>query len=277
MFPSAIRATLCLLAASFALAQAPATAFEVASVKSSVPGTLGGRMQFLPGGTFSATNAPLNALIQQIYQVRDFQVVGDPRWMALIADGTSARYEIQAKGDPSATEAQVREMVKGLLADRFQLKVHEETRDLPVYALVPAKGGIKLQVTKDNGKPRGSGGILLMDRGWIQGSNIAMPALLLTFSQSKLLDRPVVDKTNFTEAFDFRLTWTPEGASPETQDGSCPASFAPMQERMRMKAEAWSCPSIFTAVQDQFGLKLDPQKDPIEVLVIDHVERPSAN
>jgi uncharacterized protein (TIGR03435 family) len=269
------RATLFVLAASFAFGQSPAAgpAFEVASVKPSVPGTTGGRTQFLPGGTFSATNVPLNYLLQQIYGLRDFQIVGAANWMSIIADGYNARYEIQGKGDPSATEAQVKEMVKTLLAERFQLKVHNETRELPVYALIPAKTGVKLSVAKDNGRPPGSGGIALMDRGWIQGTNVTMKSLIQVLSTS--LDRPVVDKTNFTEAFDFRLTWTADLDA--AADPGCPASFAVMQERLKLKPEGWSCPSIFSAVQEQLGLKLDPQKDPIPVLVIDHVERPSAN
>lgn len=123
--------SLLVLASSFALCQAPsvAPAFEVASVKSSIPGTTGGRMQFQPGGKFMATNVSLSYLLQQIYEVRDFQIAGAPKWMAIIADGVNARYEVEAKGDPSSTEVQMREMVKVLLSERFQLKVHRETRE----------------------------------------------------------------------------------------------------------------------------------------------------
>lgn len=270
-----MRVKLFILAASVAFAQAPA--FEVASVKPAVPGTLGGRIQFLAGGRFVGTNVPLNYLIQQIYQVRDFQVVGAPNWMAIIADGTNARYEIQAKGDESANDAQVREMVKALLAERFQLKVHKETRDLPVYALIPAKGGVKLTRAKYTGKPPGSGGIMLLDRGWFQGTNVTISSFMQVLSQS--MDRPVVDKTNFAEPFEFRLTWTPDTSTgPDASDSGCPASFKAIAERLPAAGtEPKSCPSIFTAVQGQLGLKLDPQKDPVEVLVIDHVERPSPN
>jgi uncharacterized protein (TIGR03435 family) len=271
------RMTLWMAAVALALGQTPA--FEVASVKPATPGDTGAFVRFLPGGRFSAVNVPLNFLIQRTYQLRDFQIVGDPRWMAVIADGYAARYMIEAKGDPSANEAQVGEMVKTLLADRFQLKVHKETRELPVYALIPAKTGIKLQAAKDTENPRGRGGVASMLRGWIQGTKVPMASLVLALSQS--LDRPVVDKTGFSDAFDFRLTWTPDtgdgaDASAPT-DGSCPSSFTAFQQQRGMKVETWSCPSIFTAVQDQLGLKLDPQKDPTEVLVIDHVERPSAN
>jgi uncharacterized protein (TIGR03435 family) len=268
-----IRLTLWTVAGAFALGQTPA--FEVASVRPATPGDTGAFVRFLPGGRFSAVNVPLNFLIQRTYQLRDFQIVGDPRWLAVIADGYAARYMIEAKGDPSAPEAQVQEMVKTLLADRFQLKVHKETRDLPVYALIPAKGGIKLQPAKDNGSPRGRGGVASMLRGWIQGTRVPMASLVLALSQS--MDRPVVDKTGFSDAFDFRLTWTPDSGADASTDGSCPSSFTAFQEQRGMKVETWNCPSIFTAVQDQLGLKLDPQKDPTEVLVIDHVERPSAN
>jgi bla regulator protein blaR1 len=267
-----MRMKLFLLAASVAFAQAPAAApaFEVASIKPSDPNELGGYARFLPGGRFEVHNAQLIFVIQQIYGVRDFQIVNDPKW---ITDWNTARFNIEARGDESATEPQVREMAKALLAERFQLKVHKETRDLPVYALIPAKTGIKLAVAKDDGRPRGNGRIANVDRGWLQGTNVTMPSVVQVLSTS--VNRPIVDKTNFAEAFDFRLTWTPD--SDTSGDGGCPASFAAAWEHLNRKPEPLSCPSIFTAVQEQLGLKLDPQKAPIEVLVIDHVERPSAN
>lgn len=271
-------ASLCIVTSSFAAAQPP-PAFEVASVKPAVPGTTGGRTQFLPGGKFSATNVPLKFLIQQVYEVRDYQIVGDPRWMSIIADGYTSRYDIQAKGDSSATEAQVREMVKALLTERFQLKLHGETRELPVYQLVPARSGIKLQTARDNGRPAGSGGVAFMVKGWIEGTNVAMPSLIHAVSQ--MLDRPVIDKTGFTGAFDFKLTFSPGPEPAEDSgaisDGGCPASFAAFREKRGMKPEAASCPSVFTAIQEQLGLKLDPRKSPVEVLVIDHVQRPTPN
>ena len=268
---------------AFATLLAQGQTFDVASVKLTSPDAQGntGRFQFLPGGAFRASNIPLNFLIQQVYQLRSFQIAGDPQSMAVIADGENARYEIEAKGDPSATEAQVREMVKALLADRFRLKVHHETRDLPVYALIAAKGGIKLPPPKDGGKARIRGAFSFIDKGWIQGNAVQMAILVQLLSANT--DRPVIDKTGFTQPFDFRLTWTPDtGAAPDAtpaagEAGLCPASFAQDQEKLGMKPETLSCPSIYTAVQDQLGLRLDPQKAPTDVLVIDHVERPSAN
>jgi uncharacterized protein (TIGR03435 family) len=266
--------TLCLLIA--VLSRAQSTEFDVASVKPSTPGTLGGRIQFLPGGVYRATNVPLNFLILNTYELRDlYQLVGDPRWLAMIADGENARYEIEARGDPQASQAQVREMVKALLADWFQLRVHLEMRDLPIYALIPAKGGIKLEAPKDDGKSRIRGAITFLVAGWIQGYAVQMESLLQVLTRNT--DRPVIDKTGFTQPFDFRLTWTPESATDAPADGTCPASFAAFQQQRGMRPETLSCPSIFTAVQDQLGLKLDPQNAPVEVLVIDRGERPSAN
>jgi uncharacterized protein (TIGR03435 family) len=260
------------------LQQAAPPVFELASVKAAIPGATGGRIQFLPGGRYVATNVSLTFLIQQTYQVRDFQIVGAPNWMSIIADGFAARYEIQAIGDASATPSQVREMVKALLAERFQLKVHTDIRDLPVYALIPARSGVKPPFPKIEDVVRG-GGIALMAKGWIEGADVMMPHLADVLSG--YMDHPVVDKTGFTEPFDFRLTWTPDSAELAPRDTpldpGCPASFAVLRERFRLKQVPASCPSIFTAVQEQLGLKLDLQKSPTEVLVIDHVEKPSEN
>jgi uncharacterized protein (TIGR03435 family) len=219
---------LCILAASFTFAQSPAPAFGIASVKSTVPRQPVVECSFCQGAGL-AMNVLLKYLIQQIYAVRDFQIAGEPRWLSVIADGCSARYKIQAKGDSSSTETQVREIVKALLADRFQLRFHKETRDLPVYALIPGKAGIRLPLAKlrTTANLRGAGGIAFMVDGWIQGSNVAVPSLVQVLSG--LVDRPVVDKTNFTEAFDFKLTFTSDGVTagePGTSlNGSCPASF----------------------------------------------------
>jgi uncharacterized protein (TIGR03435 family) len=150
------------------------------------------------------------------------------------------------------------------------LKLHRDTKEFPVYALIPARTGVKLPVTANTGgRAPGTGGIAFMERGWIQGTNVGMPSLIRALSPS--LDRPLVDKTNFKEPFDFTLQWTPDpgataGPAAPTADPGCPASFAAMYERMGQKPKTGSCPSLFTAVQEQLGLKLDAQKLPIEVL-----------
>jgi uncharacterized protein (TIGR03435 family) len=169
----------------------------------------------------------------------------------------------------------MREMVKQLLADRFALKVHTETRELPVYALIPAKGGIKLE--RSTSATPGTGGIELVAAGWTQGNNIRMASFIEVLSRN--MDRPVIDKTGFADAFNYRLTYLANPtADPATlsPDG-CPRAMADYIERRKLKVEAMSCPDVFTAVQEQLGLKLDAQKAPIEVLVVDHAEKPSAN
>ena len=123
------------------------TAFDVASVKPSDPNEQGGRVQFLPGGRFTVENCYLKFIIQRVYEVKDYQIVEAPKWIS----DWAFRFDIQAKGDPSAPPAQLREMARTLLADRFQLKVHRESRELPVYALVAAKKGFRLHVGKDDG------------------------------------------------------------------------------------------------------------------------------
>jgi uncharacterized protein (TIGR03435 family) len=123
-----------------------APAFEVASVKPSDPKATGGRVQFLPGGRFVAGNCQLSFIIQQVYGLRDFQVVDAPKWIS----DWKYRFDIQAKAGASVTGAQLRLMAQALLAERFHLKVHRDTREMPVYLLVAGKKGLKLQAGKDD-------------------------------------------------------------------------------------------------------------------------------
>ena len=109
-----------------------------------------------------ATNATLGFVIQQVYGLKDFQIVGAPKW---IADWNTARFEIQATAPGPANEGQLRGMAQALLADRFQLKAHRERRDLAVYGLVAAPGGVQLRVSKEDKKPPGSGGIEFVEQG----------------------------------------------------------------------------------------------------------------
>jgi uncharacterized protein (TIGR03435 family) len=142
------------------------------------------------------------------------------------------------------------------LADRFNLTLHRETKDLPVFALVVAKNGPKLHEVKagDPPPPAGSPDIAL-NRGHI-AIRAGMPVLVWTLSRSRDVDRVILDKTGLTGTYDFDLKWTPEGKGEDLSD---------------------SGPSIFTAIQQQLGLKLEPQKGPVEIIVIDHVQRPSEN
>jgi bla regulator protein blaR1 len=256
-------------------------AFEVASIKPDKSGTEMTMLRTTPVG-FVASNIALKEFIRQAYDVEDNQILGAPNWIG------SARYDIEAKVSSSDTDAlhdlspdQRRLMLQPLLADRFQLKVHTEVRELPVLTLVVAKGGPKLHEAKPgdtypnglkgfNGQGGGPG-MMLMRPGQLTGQGIPLSSLTRLLSQQ--LGSTVQDKTGLTGKYDFTLQWTPDrNASP------MPGAPEPGQQGPAAAASTdASGPSIFTAVQEQLGLKLESQKGPVEVLVIDHVETPSEN
>jgi uncharacterized protein (TIGR03435 family) len=256
-------------------------AYEVASIKPDKSGTDMTMLRTTPVG-FIATNVPLKMLIQQAYGVEDNQILGAPSWIG------SARFDIEAKVSSSETDAlrdlspdQRRLMLQPLLADRFQLKVHTEVRDLPILALVVAKGGPKLHEAKPgdtypngikgfDGEPGGPG-LMHMGPGQLTAQGLAMSDVAKLLSQQ--LGRTVHDKTGLAAKYDFTLQWTPDrGASP------MPGAAEPGQQGPGATLSTDSSgPSLFTAIQEQLGLKLDSQKGPVEVVIIDHVEAPSEN
>ena len=255
--------------------------FDVASVKPSFTRSVA-NVRPLPGRL--TADASLRILIQYAYGVQPFQVVGAPGWMQ------SERYQIEAKADGNVSRDRMFLMLRMLLENRFQLKTHRETRDLPVYALVAAKGGLKLPPPKEGGcvdsvedapaewaggrmaapgeapsaKPRcGSAGLTLGPPAGarMQGGKIAMPELVRRLSL--LLDRSVIDKTGFAELFDLQLDFVP--------DETTPAMPPPPPD------SGISGSSIPQALRQQLGLQLESTKGPVEVIVVDHAERPSGN
>jgi bla regulator protein BlaR1 len=247
--------------------------FEVASIKPSNPDTPGGLINFTGGGGLKLSNIPLRTMITLAYDVRDFQISGGPGWVA------TERFDVTAKADRSAdgpddfakmtdgqrkaTRDQVVERLRALLADRFQLAVHRETKEQPIYALVVSKNGSKLQEVKDLGREqRLSTGRGRMDA---MGVPIEMAATVL----SNIMGRPVVDKTGLTGKYSFVLEWTPEPGADARAQGFGDGITAP--------APAPGGPTIFTALQEQLGLRLDAQKGPVPNIVIDRVEKPSEN
>jgi bla regulator protein blaR1 len=254
--------------------------YEVASIKPNKSGDNMTRMMMKPDG-LSATGATLDMLIQDAYGVRYFQIAGSPSWFK------TERYDIEAKMDSSVAEelrklsddqreAETRRMLQALLADRFQLKLHIDTKELPVYALVVAKNGPKLQVarpgdTYPNGfkGPDGGGGAGMMfmegNGGPVRGQAIPIATLVHLLSQQ--LGRTVLDKTGLTGKYDFTLKWAPD----ESQG---PPGLPGMDNAPPPDSPG---PSIFTAIQEQLGLKLEAQKGPVEILVIDHAAKPSEN
>jgi uncharacterized protein (TIGR03435 family) len=255
--------TLVILAAYAASSQTAAQSrFEVASIKPSDPGAGGTQIGLSPGGTFNAKNVTLKALIQNAYDVRDFQVYGGPGWM------DTQRYDIVAKGqDTGVTEDSIRTMtgeqrnalkenlvsrVRTLLEERFQLKVHRETKEMPVYALVIAKAGTKIQV--GDGPPANSLSMRRDDAGKSVVTGQGVPVASLVKLLSNQVGRTVVDQTGLKANYDFKMTFAPDLTAAETAG-----------------------PSIFTALQEQLGLRLDAQKGPVEVLVIDSAQKASEN
>jgi uncharacterized protein (TIGR03435 family) len=230
-------------------------AFEVVTIKPSDPNDGGSGFQ-TRGRRILAVNATMNDLISFSYGVHVRQIVGGPPWFA------TDRYYIEgvpdAPGQPNLK--QFRSMIQKLLADRFNLKLHSEQRELSVYSLTVAKGGPKM--TKSLGNPDGPPDDTLSRSAWMRETNTTMAEFAKALQY--VLDKPVLDHTGLSGRWDFRVQWTPD----ESQFGGMapPPSSNPNAP-----------PGLFTAFQEQIGLKLDLVKAPAEVLVVDHVERPSAN
>jgi uncharacterized protein (TIGR03435 family) len=219
------------------------------------------------------------------YVTQRFRISGGPTWL-----GTE-RFDIEAKMDAATADALAKlnpgqralaqqKMLQALLADRFQLTVHRETRELLVYNLIVAKSGAKLQAAKPgdtyaNGikYPDGSlggpgaleGGVF---DGWITAQGVTTANLAGELTQ--MLGHPVTDRTGLAGAYDFKLQFTPDDRL------QAPGGAAP-NERPGLPLSDSDEPSLFAAIQEQLGLKLEAGKGPVEIIVIDHVERPSGN
>jgi uncharacterized protein (TIGR03435 family) len=222
-----------------------AQTFEVASVKPAAPGQQGGIVRPMPGNReYMARNMPLQTIMTVAYMVTNRQISGGPAWTA------DDRWDLNAKADkPYATE-QLRAMLQKLLEERFQLKLRRETREMPVWELVVDKGGPKMTKHDPNDIDRGPMRGGPNGRG-LSGTNTPMSLLALTLS--RLLDRNVIDKTGLDGYWDLTIDFVRD--QDPNQDG----------------------PSIFTAVREQLGLRLAAAKGPVEHIVIESAERPSAN
>jgi uncharacterized protein (TIGR03435 family) len=279
----AAAAALVVIAAMAVMGQTAGSKFEVASIKPT--GSRGGGMMRPFPGRLTAS-APLRVLMEAAYQVQPFQIVGGPEWVQ--SDG----YAVDAKASGNPQHAQMMLMLQSLLADRFQLQIHRESREMPVYALVPARGGLKLPPPRDGScveetevqspladpgarmpppgrgpapAPRCGGLDVPLEAGGarMRGGKVPMAEFVRVLSME--LGRTVKDQTGFSGVFDINLDFLPDDTTPglpPPPPGAIPANTA--------------SPSIFSAVQ-QLGLRLESTKGPVEVLVIDHVERPSAN
>lgn len=244
----------------------PLPTFEAASVKPVKPGDVGGStFQFIPAGGLKVTNGTLKGIIETAYDVRDFQISGGPSWVS------SERYDISARapgelrtrnGAPPDDIGETRRRLQALLAQRFQLKVHRETKELPVYALVVGKSGSKLVEGTASNAPAG----IRRECGQMTGTRASMGNL--AFYLSRQLERPVLDRTGLPGRYDFQLDWAPDSA---------PCSAAADGAGAGAAANSADGPSIFTALQEKLGLKLESTKGAVEVIVIDHAEKADEN
>jgi uncharacterized protein (TIGR03435 family) len=240
--------------------------FDVASVKQSKPGSHPNWIQFFPGGRFTATNATLKGIIEAAYHIRDFQLSGTPTWI------DSEMYNIEAKPGAPCKRDQARMMLRALLAERFKLTLRHEAKEISVYALVLAKHGPKLSELKRN--PTDEDGNFRIGAGALNGQGVSMSDL--ADALSRLMDRTVLDRTGLEGIFDLKLTWTPESDKPSDHPGE-DGGQRPRSEERELPRPDPNGPSIFAALQDQLGLKIESQKGPVEIFVIEHVERPAEN
>ena len=269
------------LAVSWAVAS-QRVAFDVASVKPNRSADLGIRIDLPGGNRFTAINVPLRELIRFAYDVQNVRLIGGPDW------ARSERFDVVAKSEqdlpawtPAGPPIQVLLMLRMLLADRFGLVVHQETRELPTYALAVAKNDRKLgpelrTSTLDCEKkrtgpppppPQGredqpACGMRIGPGQMVMGG-ASMEQLASILSQ--FVQRTVVDRTGLGGPFDLHLGWTPE----RYPQGPPPPGGPPLPPVDP------NGPSLFAALQEQLGLKLESTKGPVDVLVIDHVEQPT--
>src|SRR5688572_17212014 len=245
-------------AAVLALAlQAGAPAFEVASVKlnADVPLVFSG-ITAIANGRLSAKAMTAKELIARAYRIEVREITGGPGWI------DSDRYDIEARAaTDAANEVQLRLMLQSLLAERFRVRLHRETREGPVYQLVVASGGPKM---KPFSGECGDGPGLITLYGRLIGK--CGSADKIAASLTAVMDRPVMDRTTLTGSFaDIRLDWVPD----DTQFPGWGRGLKPVSDP--------SGASLFTAIQEQLGLRLEAARGPVEIVVIDAAERPAAN
>ncbi len=237
--------------------------FDVLTIKPSPPEQQGKLFSVRPGGHVVTINTTLLDLIKFAYGVQDKQVQNLPDWAA------SEKFDLNGKPDVAGTPNpdQLHNLVRQALADRFQLKFHEQKKEMPAYVLTVAEGGEKMQ------KAPADGGALpsLFFRGL--GVLTVTNATMEDFShlmQEAVLDRPVVDETELQGRYNFLLKWTPD----ESQFGGMGIKIPPPSDTPAADAP----PPLYTAITEQIGLKLKAMsKAPVQVLVVDHVDHPSAN
>ena len=235
-------AVIFLLTSIAAQAQAPRVEFEVVSIKLGDPTDPSSSGRTAPG-RLEMRNATLATLIRNAYGLHEYQLEGGPKWMK------SERFHIDAKLPAGAARDQTRLMMQAMLADRFQLEFHRVTKSMPIYNLVVASGGPKIPAATAE-QPQGGSS---QGPRQIKGSGIPVSSLAQMLIGA--VGAPVVDRTGLEGKYTFALEFAPQSGAREDE----------------------TLPSIFTVLQERLGLKLESGKGPVEVLVVDRAERPSAN
>jgi len=227
--------------------------FDAATVKPTPPENSGNLQpsitMFPPGGSFRRTNATLKSLVRIAYGVQDYQISGGPGW----ADND--RFDVEAKSESNANRDQVLKMIQALLADRFKLKVRQETKEGPIYALVVGKSGAKLQ------------SVPASESANVRANRFTGKRSMAQFADylSTIVGQVVVDRTGLAGFYDIKVEFTPDNFR-----GTAPVQF-------NGEAIDPNGPSIFTAIQEQLGLRLEPAKGPVQALVIESAQKPAAN
>ncbi len=252
-----------LLSALIAISSMAPQEFEVASIRSNNSGS-GSSSSHSRNGRYESTNESLLQLVRLAFQAREYQIIG-PDWMK------SDRYDIRAKAPDGVPDTQIPQLLQSLLTDRFKMKFHREVRQMPIFALLVAKEGSKL-VRANESDPAVPNRVSAPESRTAPGASAASggggssagtaPALRLSTmhsvgtlssfagSLSRSMDRPVMDMTGLAGDYDIRLAYKPESAPAED-----------------------SGPSIFTAITEQLGLRLEARKGPVDVIVIDSIEK----
>jgi uncharacterized protein (TIGR03435 family) len=257
-----ISAILAALSVSAALTQSSSDspAFEAVSIKPSQPGARGGGYN-VNTGRLVAKNQSLRDLVKFGFGLQEYQLTGGPAWQ------DTDRYEIVATHPGAIKEAERRLMMQAMLADRFGLVIHRESKEISGYALVACKSGPKIHAVEPGQHSMMLGRDAKTSERTLTATSAGMAGLAEILAN--ILARPVADKTGLEGLFDFAMEWTPD----ETQVGL----RIPGKEVAEPPADGPTGPSLFNALQDKLGLRLIADKAPVEVIVIDSAQKPSAN
>jgi uncharacterized protein (TIGR03435 family) len=247
------------------------TEFEAVSIKPNKSGEMAGGLRAMPGGRVNGMNVPVKVLIAWAYQVRESQISGEPGWV------DSERFDVltNSDGNPRTDygHPELQTMFRSVLADRFKLSFHRDAKEQAVLLLRTAKNGPKIRPVEegdctDNPPPANPCHSLRMTKfAHIEGSRADLRGLSMLLAG--FAGKIVLDKTDLKGSFSFTLDWTKYLQPPQMPPGvdPPPGAFDPMSVE----------PAISAALEEQLGLKLESGKGPVEILVIDHVERPSEN